>query len=211
MTHVKEPRLPRRLTRKDLPTEAVALARALIGKCIIHDRPSGPVGVRIVETEAYPVGDPAGWAFRGPTKQNAPLFKGFGYIHVYLSYGLSWLLNIVAEAEGGGAGVLFRAGEPVWGVEEMMRRRNRHRLADVANGPGKLTAALDVKQAQNGGDFFGGGALWIGAPVRPATEIAVSRRIGISKAVDQPYRFYEASSLFVSGPKTPRPRRDNRR
>jgi DNA-3-methyladenine glycosylase len=127
------------------------------------------------------------------------LFQGFGRIHVYLSYGVSWLTNIAAAADEGGAGVLFRAGEPVWGVDGMIERRNGRRVIDLTNGPGKLSAALDVGPGNNGGDFFGGGALWIGAAVRPTAAIAVSRRIGISKAVDQQLRFCEAGNPFVSG------------
>lgn len=203
----KEPPLPRRLTRDELPTEAVALARALIGKSLIHDRPSGAIGVRIVETEAYPVGDPAGWAFHGRTAHNAPLFQGFGRIHVYLSYGVSWLTNIAAAAGDGGAGVLFRAGEPVWGVDAMVARRHRDRLIDLTNGPGKLSAALGIGRGANGGDFFDGGALWIGVAVRPVSAIAISPRIGISKAVDAPLRFFESENVFVSTGKRSKARR----
>jgi DNA-3-methyladenine glycosylase len=199
---LKEPRLPRRLRRHDLPTDAVELARALIGKSLVHTLGSNSVGVRIVETEAYPVGDPAGWAYRGRTAYNAPLFQGFGRIHVYLSYGVSWLTNIVADAGGGGAGVLFRAGEPIWGIDKMVDRRGRTRLTELASGPGKLSAALAIDLRSNDHDFFNDGALWLGAAVRPTARVIASRRVGVSKAIDQPLRFYEAGSAFVSGPKS---------
>jgi len=193
--------IPRRLLRDDLPHDTVELARALIGKSLVHDLPDGPAGVRIVETEAYPVGDAAGHAFIGQTKFNTPLFEGFGRIHVYLGYGVSWLVNIASERAGVGAGVLFRAGEPVWGIGGMMSRRNRGRLVDLASGPGKLCQALQIDKRQDDGDYFDGGAVWLGDAVRPAGEIGVSLRIGITKDAERPLRFYERSSPFVSGPK----------
>jgi DNA-3-methyladenine glycosylase len=193
--------IPRRLTRADLPHETAALARALIGKSLVHDLPEGPVGVRIVETEAYPVGDAAGHAFGGQTKANTPLFETFGRIHVYLGYGVSWLVNIAAEEAGVGAGVLFRAGEPLWGIDGMVTRRRRDRLTDLASGPGKLCQALQIDKRQDDGDYFDGGPLWLGEAIRPAGEVGVSLRIGITKAADQPLRFYERANRFVSGPK----------
>ncbi len=196
-----EPPLPRRLERGDLPSDTVALARALIGKCLIHQGPSGPVGVRIVETEAYPPGDPASWAAGGLRARNAPLFARVGRIHVYLTYGAAWLTNIASEAEGVGAGVLLRAGEPVWGIDAMTARRKVRRLADLANGPGKLSAALGIDGRDNDRDVFDGGPIWLGEGLRPSSAIGVSVRIGLSKAADRPLRFYEAQSAFLSGPK----------
>jgi DNA-3-methyladenine glycosylase len=83
----------------------------------------------------------------------------------------------------------------------MMGRRTGRRLNDLANGPGKLTTALDIRRGYNGSDFFGGGNLWIGEALRPVAGIVVSRRIGISKAIDEPLRFHEEGNPFVSGPK----------
>jgi DNA-3-methyladenine glycosylase len=193
--------LPRRLDRGELPIETVALARALIGKSLIHEASAGLVGVRIVETEAYPPGDAASRAIMGPTRANAPLFKGAGRAHVYLSYGVSWLLNIASEAEGVGAGVLFRAGEPVWGIEAMIARRAVSRLTDLASGPGKLAAALGVDGGDDDRDFFDGGPLWLGESIRPVADIGVSVRIGLNKAPDRPLRFFEIGSPYLSGPK----------
>jgi DNA-3-methyladenine glycosylase len=193
--------IPRRLTRDDLPHETVALAHALIGKSLIRDLPEGPAGVRIVETEAYPVGDAAGHAFIGQTRFNTPLFEAFGRIHIYLGYGVSWLINIASEGAGIGTGVLFRAGEPMWGIEGMMNRRNRGRLIDLASGPGKLCQALQIDKRQANGDYFDGGPVWLGDMVRPSGEIGISLRIGITKDADHPLRFYERASRFVSGPR----------
>jgi DNA-3-methyladenine glycosylase len=157
--------------------------------------------VRVVETEAYPPGDPASRGIMGLTRANAPMFEGFGRVHVYLAYGTAWLINIASEAEGVGAGVLFRAGEPVWGVDAMLARRHVRRLADLASGPGRLTAALGVDGRDSGRDFFDGGPIWLGDGVRPTAAIGISTRIGLSKAADRPLRFYETQSAFVSGPK----------
>jgi DNA-3-methyladenine glycosylase len=172
---------------------------------LIHELPQGPAGVRVVETEAYPVGDAAGHAFIGKTKFNRPLFEAFGRIHVYLGYGVSWLINIASEEAGVGAGVLFRAGEPIWGVDGMMTRRKRSRLVDLATGPGKLCEALLIDKRQDDGDYFDGGAVWLGEAIRPTAEIGVTRRIGITKDADRALRFYERGSPFVSGPKSLRP------
>ena len=192
---------PRRLTSDDLPHETLALARALIVKTLAHDTPDGLLAVRIVETEAYPVGDRAGHAYVGRTQRNAPLFDAFGRVYVYLGYGVSWLINISAEDQGVGAGVLFRAGEPIFGVETMMRRRGKGRLIDLASGPGKLCMAMGIGKAQDGTRYFDGGPIWLGEAVRPAGEIGVSVRIGITKDAERPLRFYERGNPFVSGPK----------
>jgi DNA-3-methyladenine glycosylase len=192
---------PRRLGRSELPHETVALARALIGKTLVHEVPQARLALRIVETEAYPVGDRAGHAFVGQTRRNAPLFRAFGHAYVYLGYGVSWLLNISSEADGVGAGVLLRAGEPLEGAAEMIRRRGRERLTDLASGPGKLCMAMGIAKTQDGLDYFGGGPLWLGEMVRPVGEIGVSVRIGITKDAERPLRFYERGNPFVSGPK----------
>lgn len=191
--------LPRRLMRTDLPHETIALARALIGVSLVHETADGVLSLRIVETEAYPVGDRAGHAFIGQTRRNAVLFRAFGYAYVYLGYGVAWLLNISSEEQGVGAGVLFRAGEPIGGVEEMVRRRGRGRLVDLASGPGKLCMAMSLDKRQDGADFFGAGPLWLGEPVRPPGEIGISVRIGITKDAERPLRFYERGNPFVSG------------
>ena len=102
----------RRLRRTELPVDTVELARYLIGKVAVHDTDDGRLSGRIVETEAYPVGDSAGHAFRGETRRNASLFLGPGYAYVYFTYGSSFMLNVTSEVAGVGAGVLLRALEP---------------------------------------------------------------------------------------------------
>jgi DNA-3-methyladenine glycosylase len=190
-----------RLSRAELPVDTAAMARSLIGKTLTHDRPEGRASGRIVETEAYPVGDPAGHAFIGPTRRNRSLFRERGHCYVYLGYGVSWLANVSSESDGVGAGVLLRALEPLEGVELMRRRRGRERLTDLASGPGKLCMALDIHRGQDGLDLCGDSALWLGEAIRPAGEIGVSIRIGITKAADRPLRFFERGSAYLSGPR----------
>src|SRR5471030_38165 len=110
----------RRLRRAELPVDTVELAHYLIGKVVVHDTDSGRLTGRIVETEAYPVGDTAGHAFRGKTQRNRSLFLKRGHAYVYLNYGISFLLNVTSEVSGVGGGVLLRAIEPLQGIDGMM-------------------------------------------------------------------------------------------
>src|SRR5271155_3550301 len=110
----------RRLRRTEFPADTVKMARYLIGKVVVHDTDSGRLSGRIVETEAYPVGDAAGHAFRGKTPRNRFLFLERGHAYVYLNYGISLLLNVTSELAGVGGGVLLRAIEPLEGIDAMM-------------------------------------------------------------------------------------------
>src|SRR5580704_1958934 len=128
----------RRLRRAELPVDTVELARYLIGKVVVHDINDGRLSGRIVETEAYPVGDSAGYAFHGKTRRNASLFLGRGHAHVHFAYVSSFMLNVTSEAAGVGAGVLLRALEPLNGIELMQCIRGGVGLLDLARGPGRL-------------------------------------------------------------------------
>src|SRR5271170_5193993 len=122
----------RRLRRVELPVDTVKLARYLIGKVVVHDVPAGRLSGRIVETEAYPIGDPAGHAFRGKTPRNNTLFLARGHAYVYFVYGSSFMLNVTSEARGVGGGVLLRALVPLEGIDLMQRSRATPRLIDLA-------------------------------------------------------------------------------
>ena len=129
------------LSRAELPVDTVSLARYLIGKILMREMAEGVAGGRIVETEAYVVGDAAGHAYRGMTPRNRSLFLDRGHAYVYLVYGGSYMLNVSSEIAGIGAGVLIRALEPRDGIPIMQRNRQIERLRDLARGPGRLTAA----------------------------------------------------------------------
>jgi DNA-3-methyladenine glycosylase len=184
-----------------LPADTVALARYLIGKTLSHDAPEGRTSGRIVETEAYVVGDAAAHAFRGQTARNRSLFLRRGHAYVYFIYGVAYLLNVSSEHAGIGAGVLLRALEPLEGIELMIARRGSMRIHDLARGPGRLTVAMGVGIGDDGVDLCGAGRLWLGAPARPTAEIGTSVRIGITKEAHRELRFFERGSRFVSGPK----------
>src|SRR6185437_1033319 len=136
--------ITRLLTRAELPIDTAALARFLIGKIVVRELRARIVSGRIVETEAYSVGDAAGHAYRGMTPRNRSLFAERGRAYVYLAYGTSTMLNVSSEGPGIGAGVLIRALEPLEGIPIMQANRGIERLRDLARGPGRLTAALRV-------------------------------------------------------------------
>ena len=176
------------------------LARYLIGKIVVHDTDSGRLSARIVETEAYPVGDAAGHAFNGKTRRNRSLFLKRGHAYVYFTYGSWFLLNVTSEAPGIGGGVLLRAVEPLEGIDELMA--GTIRLADLGRGPGRLTKALQVDLRQDGLDLCAGGPLWLAATGQQRTgRVGKSVRIGITRDVDRLLRFYEPGNAHVSGPK----------
>lgn len=190
----------RRLSRASLPTDTAELARYLIGKTVVRERGHGVISGRIVETEAYPPGDSSGRAFRGETANNRSLFLGKGFAHVYFIYGTSYMLNVTSEEPGVGAGVLLRALEPLEGIAVMERLRGTDKLRDLARGPGRLAAALEVDMRLDGVDLCADGPIWLGSAVRNAGLISTSVRIGITREVEQPLRFFESGSPFVSGP-----------
>ena len=189
----------RPLARSELPTDTASLARYLIGKLLVRELPEGVASGRIVETEAYVVGDAAGHAYRGMTRRNRSLFLGHGHAYVHLAYGTSWMLNVSSETPGIGAGILLRALEPLEGIPIMQRNRGVERLRDLARGPGRLTAALRVDHSLDGLDLCRAGPLWLGRDDHEPGEIGQSVRIGISRDAGRLLRFYLRNSPFVSG------------
>jgi DNA-3-methyladenine glycosylase len=153
-----------------------------------------------VETEAYPVGDEAGHAYRGLTQRNRALFLECGHAYVYLAYGISFMLNVSSETPGIGAGVLIRAVEPTAGIPIMQQNRATVRLRDLARGPGRLAAALEIDRQLDGIDLCRPGPLHLAADDHPAPEIAHSKRIGLTRAAESPLRFFARNNPFVSGP-----------
>ncbi|MGC1301064.1 MAG: DNA-3-methyladenine glycosylase [Caulobacteraceae bacterium] len=177
------------------PIETVA--RDLIGLRLTVDG----VGGAIVETEAYHRGEPASHAYPGLTARNAVMFGPVGHIYVYRSYGIHWCVNIVAGTEPGCA-VLIRALEPQTGVERMRERRGVEPLRSLCSGPGKLCQALGVTREHNG--LFVETPPFALGPGPDASghdpEIAVGPRIGITRAMELPWRFGLAGSPFLSRP-----------
>jgi DNA-3-methyladenine glycosylase len=190
------------LRRVELPVDTAQLARFLIGKMLMRKLSEGVAGGRIVETEAYVVGDAAGHAYSGLTPRIGSLFLARGHAYVYLAYGTAFMLNVSSEQAGVGAGVLIRAIEPTLGISIMEKKRATKRLRDLARGPGRLCAALGVDRRLDGIDLCKKGALWLASDGEAPTEPGQSKRIGITRAADSPLRFYMRDNLFVSGPRS---------
>jgi len=180
----------------------VEVAEDLIGCTVAFTRAGELTSGVIVETEAYHDSEPACHAFAGLTPRTETLFGPPGRAYVYRSYGVHALLNAVCEPEGVGAAVLIRALEPLWGIEAMRERRGSVRDADLCSGPGKLTQALGIWLSENGGDLRRG-PITIGPRadgwVQPS--IVVGTRVGITKAVELPWRFCMAGNRHVSSPR----------
>ena len=190
------------LARAELPVDTAALARYLIGKLLVRDLPEGAAIGRIVETEAYVIGDAAGHAYRGLTASNRSLFLERGHAYVYLAYGVSWMLNVSSETKGVGAGVLIRALEPIEGIAIMARNRGTDRLRDLTRGPGRLAQALRIDRSLDGLDLTRKGPLWLARDDHDPGEIGKSVRIGITREAERVLRFYLRASPYVSGLKS---------
>jgi DNA-3-methyladenine glycosylase len=200
----RENRTPpiRRLRRRDLPSDTIMLARFLVGKMLVHDSRGRRTSGRIVETEAYPVGDAAGHAFGGKTKRNAALYLARGHAYVYFVYGMYYCMNVSSERAGIGAGVLIRALEPIDGIDLMKKRRPSSSLRDLARGPGRLTLAMAIDLKDDGLDLCTDPGLWLGeSDAEYRGVVSATTRIGLSREQHQPWRFYERRSKFVSGPR----------
>jgi len=172
------------------------VARELVG-CRLLYRGCGGV---IVETESYERDDPACHANVGRTDRTEVLFGPPGRAYVYLSYGIHSLLNAVAEPEGEAAAVLIRALEPADGLDEMRARRGVRSDDQLCSGPGKLTEALGVSLADNDADLSRDPFLLLPRDDAWDGEILTGPRIGITKAVDRPWRFTLAGNPHVSRP-----------
>ncbi len=187
------------------------VARGLLGKVLVRDGGKRRLAGRIVEVEAYlGKNDPASHSFGGKTARNAVLFGPPGYTYVYFIYGNHYCLNVSCESDGKAGGVLFRALEPLEGIEEMARARKvplqgPRDLIRLTSGPGRLAEAFGITRVRdNGGDLTSpSSGLWVGDDGFRAGKIQLTARIGISKAVERRLRYILAGNAFVSGRKTP--------
>lgn len=179
----------------DAPSHEVA--PRLIGVTLLVDG----VGGRIVETEAYDREEPASHTFGGQTPRNAVMFGPAGHVYVYRSYGIHWCLNFVCREAGHGAGVLIRAIEPTHGLDRMRRRRGLEDPRLLCAGPGRVGQALAIDAGFNGMALDAPPFELVAAPEgQPPVVVDVGPRIGISKAVELPWRFGEKGSRYLSKP-----------
>ncbi|HEV2469000.1 MAG TPA: DNA-3-methyladenine glycosylase [Candidatus Sulfotelmatobacter sp.] len=185
------------------------VARQLLGKVLVRNTSRGLLTARVVEVEAY-LGeeDPAAHAAAGKTPRNAVLFGPPGHAYIYFIYGNHYCLNVSCEPEGRAGSVLFRALEPLAGIEEMAHARrvtivSEKDLIKLTSGPGRLCEAFCITRARdNGRDLTSPGeSLWIGDDGYEARGIVATARIGITKAALHPLRYLLAGNRFVSGRK----------
>jgi DNA-3-methyladenine glycosylase len=205
--HFAKKNMIRRLRRAELPNDTIELARFLIGKVVVHELPAGRVSGRIVETEAYPPGDPAGHHFRGPTPRIRSMYLEPGHAYVFFNYGAHFMLNVSGEVAGTAGGILIRAVEPLEGIELMKKHRDCSDLLGLTRGPGRLAAAFQINRGHDGIDLCAENKLWLGEISDEGAQRDAQRvigetvRIGITQAADHVLRFYEQGNPFVSGPK----------
>jgi len=184
-----------KLLRRNFFARSVhAVAPDLIGATLLFKG----VGGMIVEVEAYHHTDPAAHSFRGPTARNAVMFGPPGFAYVYRSYGIHWCLNFVCEPKGSASAVLIRALAPTQGLSVMRRRRGVADERLLCSGPGRLCEALGITVAQNGSALTEPPFELLARSAE--VEVAIGPRIGITKAVDHPWRYGLKGSRFVSKP-----------
>ncbi|UCD18396.1 MAG: DNA-3-methyladenine glycosylase [Candidatus Zixiibacteriota bacterium] len=174
------------------------VARELIGKFLIYDTGRGRLAARLVEAEAY-IGedDPACHAAVGRTGRNAVMYGPGGFSYIYFIYGMYYCLNVVTESQGFPAAVLIRAAEPIEGIEVMRSRYENPGRNLLTNGPGKLCKAFGLSRGQNGIDLTGQKLYFEDRGYKPEM-IELSERVGIKKAIDRKWRFFESFSPYVS-------------
>jgi DNA-3-methyladenine glycosylase len=204
-------RAPRALPRAFYARHPVTVARALLGRLLVHEGRGGRVAGRIVETEAYRGRhDPASHAFRGRTPRNAVMFGAPGHAYVYFTYGMHHCLNLVAGSEGHAAAVLIRALEPVEGLGSMRRRRGGRPTEALTRGPGCVGRALGLTLAHNGLDATRGPLFVSNARAkRGGRRIARGPRVGLTRGREAAWRFWLTGHPCVSGPRAA-PRRGSR-
>jgi DNA-3-methyladenine glycosylase len=189
---IASPPLGKKLKRTFFARSVHEVAPDLIGATLLVNG----VGGIIVEVEAYHHTDPAAHSFRGPTERNRIMFGPPGFAYVYRSYGIHWCVNFVCEEEGSASAVLIRALEPSHGLAVMRRRRGLTEARALCSGPGKLTEALGITHAHNG----------LALDVAPFAlharvgnaDVETGIRIGITKAVELPWRYGLRGSKFLS-------------
>ncbi|MFH1174553.1 MAG: DNA-3-methyladenine glycosylase [archaeon] len=175
-----------------------AVAKALLGKLLIHDSPHGRTAGIIVETEAYLQDDPASHSYSGKSKRNAAMFGKPGTAYVYTSYGVHRCFNVVTNKAGIGEAVLIRALEPVEGISLMQRRRRTKDVHALCSGPGKLVEAMGITLQDNGCTLDG--KLRIVPGRRKKQKIIACKRVGISKNVHAYLRYIIKDAAFCSRP-----------
>lgn len=189
----------RRMGKRFYLQNCLRVAKELIGKVLVRRTAKGIYAGLIVETEAY-LGDkdPASHSFRGKTPRNSVMFGPGGHCYVYFTYGNHYCMNVVTREKDVAHAVLIRAIEPVKGIRRMKKNRRVKDILELANGPGKLTEAIEIDKETNGSDFFRGSFYIADSKLPEVKRIKCSKRIGITKNADRLWRFYADENPFVS-------------
>ena len=194
-------KLPRSFYTRNLLT----VAKELLGKILVKNNNGETISGRIVEVEAYDGSiDEAAHTFRGKTKRNEIMFKEGGYLYVYFTYGNHFCSNVVTGKEGRGTAVLIRAVEPLDGIESMIKNRYKRGLLNekerynLTSGPGKVCSAFGIDRKHYGVDLTGNEIYLLNQPKIGVDKIIITKRIGIKKSVDLPWRFYIKDNPYIS-------------
>lgn len=193
------------LSRKFYKRPVLKVAKELLGKILIKNEGSNLLSGRIVEVEAYDGdNDEASHSFKGKTKRNEVMFNEGGYFYVYFTYGAHYCCNIVTGKNNHGAAVLIRAMEPIDGIDLMIERRfgrklkNEKEIFNLTNGPGKVCKAFGFSKEHSGIDLTKNLIYIIDKPLLSKSKIGISKRVGITKSIDLPWRFFEIGNPFLS-------------
>lgn len=196
---------PTKLRREFYSQNLLLVAKNLLGKILVKKSGKKYLSGKIVEVEAYHGDyDQASHAFRGKTKRNEIMFEEGGHLYVYFTYGMHYCANVVAGKKDQAVAVLIRAVEPINGIDLMIKNRFGRKLVDdkekfnLTNGPGKLCKAFEINRSHNGTDLIGDEIFILDQPKLKKKEIAVSKRIGITRSVDLQWRFFVRDNPYVS-------------
>ncbi len=195
-----------KLKRQFYTREVLVVAKSLLGKILVKNNDGKIYAGKIVEVEAYDGAfDEAAHTFMGKTKRNEIIFGEGGFLYIYFTYGAHFCCNVVTGVKDRGTAVLLRAVEPLLGIEEMARNRFGHNLANekeklnLTSGPGKLCKAFQIDKRYNTIDITGDEIFILDQEEVVSNNIITSKRIGIKKSVDLPWRFYIEGNPYVSG------------
>jgi len=188
------------LPRRFYTRETLTVAEELLGKKLVRHSNNARLVGKIVEVEAYRGSDdPGSHAYRGMTPRNRLMFGKGGFAYVYFTYGMHYCFNVVTERQNAPGAVLIRALEPLNGIETMRKNRGNKNLLNLANGPAKLTEAMNITKKQNGLDLTRSKELFIcESEVKENFEFVSAKRIGIKIGMDKPWRFCIKDNKFVS-------------
>jgi DNA-3-methyladenine glycosylase len=178
--------------------EPEAVAQRLLGCRLVRTLDGQTLSGRIVETEAYKQTDAASHSYRGKTPRTDVMFGPAGHLYVYFTYGMHYCCNVVVGPDGYGAAVLIRAIEPLSGEKHMLRRRHDRGGHQLTNGPAKVCQALGIDKSCNGHDLAQTPFRLEMVPALAPSQIKQTTRIGITKAIDEPWRFYIKDNPYVS-------------